>query len=82
MRFSSRYSERDTNKEISYYNVQENLKRVKMEINSKLQKLKANRLDRKTKPKQTIRSERTVGRPPVLRLALTELKDAVEVVNK
>lgn len=53
-----------------------------MEINSKLQKLKASRLDRKTKPKKTIRSERAVGRPPVLRLALTELKDAVEVVNK
>lgn len=37
------------------------MKRVKMEINAKLQKLKANRLERKTKPKKTLRNKRAVG---------------------
>jgi hypothetical protein len=74
------FVEKDMVKESEFSAIQDKIRKLKMDIGGKLQKLRNNRKNSKSKKKNKGMESKS-NFAPSMKLALTELKDAVEVVS-
>lgn len=79
-RMASLNVDRDSSSEVEFNVVQERIRRVKLEIMNKLQTLKTKRMINQATLKSQSTSKKTKFAP--IKVAVTELKDATELINR
>ena len=80
-RVNSINMEADRSNESEFEVVQERIRRVKLEISHKLQHIKSQRLLKEAQSSSRHKTTRKTNFGPI-KLAMSELKDATELINK